>query len=136
MSQPDEQPLDELEQAAADEHAAEVERSGKRWAIGVGAAIVIIVALCVWRSSNSEPSSEELRDDAKRACQEDFIPKRLKAPATAEYSGVTVTSTGEGYTVKGSVDSQNSFGAQVRSSFTCVMHSSGDSWVLDSASVS
>lgn len=137
MSHPDEQPMDELEQAAAAEHAAEVERGGKRWAIGIVAAVVAVVALCVWRTnSKSEPTSEDLRADAKRACQEDFIPKRLKAPATAEFSSVVVTSDGGSYKVAGSVDSQNSFGAQIRSSFTCVMHSTGDTWVLDSATVS
>lgn len=136
MSHHDEQPMDELEQAAADEYAAEVERGGKRWAIGIGVAIAIIVGLFVWRGSNSEASSEELRDDATRACQEEFIPKRLKAPATAEFSNVSVAVTGETYTVAGAVDSQNGFGALVRSSFSCTMHANGETWVLDGASVS
>lgn len=112
----------------------EIERSGKRWAAGIIIAVIAVVALLVWRSNQPDPDAD-LSGDAKRACQEDFIPKRLKAPATAEFSDVTVATAGETYTVTGSVDSQNSFGAQIRSSFTCVMHSSGDRWVLDSANV-
>lgn len=115
---------------------ADAERRVKRWTAGIVAAVIAVVLLLVWRSSDSTPNAEELRDDAKRACQEDFIPKRLKAPATAEFSGVTVVTAGEAYTVRGSVDSENSFGAKVRSPFTCVMHTSGEQWVLESANVS
>jgi len=116
------------------DHDQEIERSGKRWAAGVIAAIIAIAILLVWLSDDSD-SAADLGGDAKRACQEDFIPTRLKAPATAEFSGVTVATAGETYTVTGSVDSQNSFGAQIRSSFTCVMHTSGDRWVLEAANV-
>lgn len=111
-----------------------IERSGKRWAFGIVAAIIIAVALVTWRSNRPDPDAD-LSGDAKRACQEDFIPKRLKAPTTAAFSGVSVTTAGDTYTVTGSVDSQNSFGAQIRSSFSCVMHPNGDRWVLESANV-
>lgn len=129
--------LDELEQAAADEHKAALERGGNRWAIGIVAALAAVVGLCMWNGSKPHKATDdETRNDAKRACQERFIPDRLKAPATAKYADVTVSVAAEEYTVAGSVDSQNSFGALVRSSFTCVIHSSGDQWTLDSASVS
>lgn len=133
--------LDELEAAAAAERKAAVERGGKRWAIGIVVAIVAVVGFLVTRNVHTTPTGHELSNDAKRACQEQFIPDRLKAPATAKYSGVTVSmpnarSYGDEYTVTGSVDSENSFSALVRSTFTCVVHSSGDQWVLVSATVS
>jgi hypothetical protein len=99
-------------------------------------AIVAVVAICVARQGgSSEPSSEDLLRDAKRACQEDFIPPRLKAPATAKFSEATVTENGSSYTVTGQVDSQNAFGALVRAQFSCVMHHGDDQWILDSANV-
>jgi hypothetical protein len=118
------------------EEQAAIERGGKRWAIGIGIFIVAVVALCTLGANRKhEPTSEEVSADAKRACQEKFIPDRLKAPSTAEYSNVTVTNSLETYTVTGSVDAENSFGAPIRSNFICIMHSTGDQWVLDSASV-
>jgi hypothetical protein len=136
----DDQPMDELEQAAADEKAAQAAKAGRwgSWLVyGVIAAVVLIVALCVSHVNKpTPPSYEEVHNDAKRACEEQFIPPYLKAPASAKFSGDTVVSDGTTYKVAGSVDSQNSFGALIRSSFTCTMHSSGDTWVLDSASVS
>jgi hypothetical protein len=99
-------------------------------------AVVAVVGICVARQGgSSEPSSEDRLRDAKRACQEKFIPPRLKAPATAKFSEVTATQNGTSYAVAGQVDSQNAFGALVRAQFSCVMHPSGDQWVLDSASV-
>jgi len=107
------------------------------WAYVVVLTIVAVVALCVARAGNtkSDPTPEDKRADAKRACQEKFIADRLKAPATAKYSDVTVSGAAGSYTVAGAVDSQNSFGALVRSSFTCSVHLNGDQWILDNAAV-
>lgn len=102
------------------------------------AVVAVIVALACWagsRSNSREPDAEDLKRDAERTCREDFIPVRLKAPATADFSGVTVVANGATYTVTGQVDSQNSFGAQVRATFSCVVRHSEDQWVLDSAAV-
>lgn len=100
------------------------------------AAIVLVIGFLVTRGGPSEPTAEDLQRDAKRVCTDDFVPKRLKAPSTAKFTGVSVSGDGTTYTVTGQVDSQNTFGAQVRASFTCTVRSSGDQWVLDSAQVS
>lgn len=101
--------------------------------------LAAVAALCVGAvvvnafkpaAGTSDPSG-----DAKRVCQEEFVPKRLKAPATAKFSSVTVSSSGDVYTVAGSVDSQNSFGALIRATFSCVVRVDGDQWVLQSANV-
>jgi len=107
------------------------------WAYATVLVFVLSVGLCVARtnSNHSEPTSDDKQADAKRACQEKFIADRLKAPATAKYSGVTVSGAGGSYTVAGAVDSQNAFGALVRASFTCSVHLDGDQWVLVSATV-
>lgn len=119
------------------EERAAIERSGKRWAWIIGVSILILVIFAGTRDTSYEPTFEDKQADAKRACQEQFIADRLKAPATAKFSNVTVSGLDGTHTVTGSVDSQNSFGAQVRASFTCVVHASpdGKQWVLDSANV-
>lgn len=119
---------------SAEEKAA-IERGGKRWAIAFGLIVVAAVAFIATRNVNHEATPAEKKADAQRACQEKFIPARLKAPSTAKYSAVTVTESAGNYTVMGSVDAENSFGAPIRSSFVCTMHSTGDQWVLDSAGV-
>lgn len=118
-----------------EEQRAAIERGGKRWAWGIGAVLVAIVVFVATYNPHHEATPAEKKADAQRACQETFIPDRLKAPSTAEFTNVSVTTSLETYTVTGSVDAQNSFGAPIRSTFICIMHSSGDQWVLDSAAV-
>jgi hypothetical protein len=74
-------------------------------------------AVLLWRVS--EPGS----DDAYRACQ-GFVRERLRAPATAVFppSSLEIVSTAIGggvFAVSSYVDSQNGFGAMVRSRFNC-----------------
>jgi hypothetical protein len=117
------------------EEKAAIERGGKRWAIGIGAGLVGIAILVATYNPHHEATPAERKADAQRACQDKFIPDRLKAPATAKYTNASVTTSLGTYTVTGSVDAQNSFGAQIRSNFICIMHSDGDQWVLDNAEV-
>jgi hypothetical protein len=68
-------------------------------------------------------------------CQQ-FLEDQLKAPATAEYpSGYSqyTTSLGGGkFRVDAYVDAQNSFGALIRTDFTCsVSYTGNDNWHLD-----
>jgi hypothetical protein len=69
--------------------------------------------------------------DAVVAC-EGFVKDRLKAPSSAKFSGEDAQQSGSVYTVTGAVDSQNSFGALLRSSYTCVVEDSGSQWKLQS----
>lgn len=100
--------------------------------------VVVAAGILLWTcisGRSSSPPVKDLESDAKRVCQDKFIPARLKAPATAKFSHVMVTNEGSSYSVIGSVDSENSFGALVRSSFICMVHDGGSQWILDSASV-
>jgi len=117
------------------ETAESAKASAPWWWYAVGVAVLAACGLFVFQSQHTEPTSEDNSRDAQRACEKNFIPSRLKAPATAKFSGESVSHAGETYTVTGAVDSENGFGALIRASFTCVMHSSDDQWVLDSASV-
>jgi hypothetical protein len=66
-----------------------------------------------------------------------FVTDRLKAPSTADYpwyssDSVQVVHRGEGvFVVRAHVDSQNSFGAMIRTRFVCELkNTTGDSWSL------
>ena len=66
----------------------------------------------------------------------EFVKPKLKAPSTAkfpQYNPKKIHHIGEGrYKIASYVDSQNSFGATLRTSFSCVIRYEGnDKWVLE-----
>ena len=69
--------------------------------------------------------------DAQVACK-DFVRDRLKAPSTADFTSVSHTGSAPTWTVTGTVDADNSFGAKLRMTFTCVVRDDGDTWRLQS----
>lgn len=53
----------------------------------------------------------------------------LKAPSTAQFSGDKVTGFGDNWTDVGNVDSENSFSAMIRNTYTCTaIHGVGLNW--------
>lgn len=76
-------------------------------------------------SSEPEPPSDV---EVRLQCEQ-WVDERLKSPSTAEHSGQTVTSRGEdSWEVHGVVDSQNGFGAMVRTPWSCVIRLEDDVW--------
>ena len=99
---------------------------------GVGCLIVLAIVLVVGvKSCGSDgggTSGDE--DTAIRAC-EGSVEKQLKAPATAKFSNVNARRVDDTtYSVSGDVDSENSFGALLRSSWsgTATTSNGGDTW--------
>lgn len=90
-----------------------------RWAIGIVVALVVVIGFvgCVASSINSDRDPNNA-DEAIAQC-EARIEKLLKAPSTAAFAS-TATSDGS-WVVKGTVDSQNGFGAMVQSSYQCTV---------------
>ena len=81
----------------------------------------------------STPTSGPDRVGAFLACKQ-FVTKRLKSPSTAEFPNsseaiVNLLSDNE-WAVASHVDSQNGFGAMIRSPFTCTVKPEGDNWRL------
>jgi hypothetical protein len=70
---------------------------------------------------------------AFEACKR-AVESSLKAPATADFSGVfdsEITDNGDGtYDVAGYVDAENGFGANIRTDWTCTVRDTGDNWEL------
>lgn len=76
-----------------------------------------------------DPVADNRSTNAEVMCEQ-FIEKRLKAPATAEYPKPETSKDGATYTVRGGVDSENGFGAKIRTAYTCIVRDNGDTWTL------
>jgi hypothetical protein len=85
-----------------------------------------------------QPEQKDRSLDAFNSCK-DFVKRRLKSPSSATFRNyfqhdgeVVVTGVGDGpYVVRSSVDSENSFGAKLRSDFVCtVTYAGDDNWRL------
>lgn len=98
--------------------------------------VAFMVASTLGEGSGSNPDQDDpvlQRIDAERYCKAE-VSARLKSPSSAEWSGTQVTGIGP-FTIEGSVDSENSFGAMLRSSFVCEVTLVADSWRLDRLSL-
>lgn len=103
-------------------------------------ALVVIAGLCalggviLFGGGNDKPADPVTADQSGTAevmCHE-FVKKQLKAPATAKFPAAdSIKKDGATYTVIAGVDSENGFGALIRTPFTCVIHADGDDkWTL------
>lgn len=106
------------------------DKSATRWAIAIIVAVAVVIAICVAKSNTGSQASNQ----AISAC-ENSVKAQLKAPSTAKFSGERYTDNDPGWYVTGSVDAQNSFGAAIRSSFSCNLTHVGNQWVVDSTQV-
>lgn len=107
---------------------------------------VALGAMYVWSSSQggmsspdvpertSTPSASMLKFGASDICEQ-FVNDRLKSPSTAKYKsyneGDVVGLGNNEFRVKSHVDAVNSFNAEIRNNYTCVVRSVGnDEWKL------
>lgn len=92
--------------------------------------IVLIIIIIAIFSSDSKDSGSKIPDKTEAyITAKDYVKQELKAPATAEFSDYTcdegIDST---YFLNGVVDSQNSFGALLRSNWTVKLKWIGGDW--------
>jgi len=85
--------------------------------------MAVIPAACASGASDDTPSKYEVQ-----AVCEEWVKKQLKAPGTAKFSDHATSGGPISWTVTGSVDAENSFGALLRSSWTCDIRLDGDTW--------
>lgn len=90
----------------------------------VGLVVAIGVAFAVIGAINGASDSYNPNNSREAISQcEESIRQQLKSPSTAEFHS---NASGSGtWTVIGTVDAQNSFGAKVRSSYQCTVTVSG-----------
>jgi hypothetical protein len=88
-----------------------------------------LIAICSSHTSSSKPDQAEIKLRVLRAC-EDHVREYLKSPSTAQFSSyydTEVRDHGSGkYSVMGWVDSQNSFGAMLRTEYICRVTDEGN----------
>ena len=110
------------------------------WVVLVVCSLTFAGAWIYGSANNKESSPKPIYDAtaAQMACER-FVEARLKAPATADFAPFhkqLISGNGKGpWTVIGYVDSQNSFGAMLRSNYTCTVEFSGNSTNLTSLSL-
>lgn len=102
--------------------------SKRTWLI-LKASMGVVILLLFIKACSGPPAPPNRADlEAMTAIRvrsqcEDYVRKYLKSPSTAEFSGVAETTVydkgNKKYTVIGWVDSQNSFGAKLRTKYAC-----------------
>lgn len=117
---------------SAVERAKRDSSSANRGCLGLVIAIVLLAGGCGLLFSGDDDEYQTAQITAQAGCQ-GFVERRLKAPDGADFSAWSaVPGPGSTWTVSGTVDAENSFGAKIRSSFRCEMRDAGDRWVLTS----
>ena len=108
---------------------------------------IIPMGLIAWGYTmfvDSDPSSASVSKPHELSAIElyvqaqEFVRQGLKAPSTAEFplEPVSVGTDGNGlYQVESYVDSQNSFGAMIRSHWMLNMRPVGDKWMLETMQI-
>jgi hypothetical protein len=84
-------------------------------ALIVGALLILVFVIIGASSGGGTVESQVIK-----SCQ-DTVKSTLKSPATANFQTATAKLKDKTWTINGTVDSQNSFGALVRSSYQCTM---------------
>jgi hypothetical protein len=88
-------------------------------------AIFAFIFLAFGSDDDNSSSSTETNKMLAYNYAEDFVKQRLKSPSTAEFPGLFekadhITELGnDEYRINSWVDSQNGFGAMIRSKFSC-----------------
>lgn len=104
-----------------------------------GVFIFGLMLMSVFNTGSSSSSSyTPPAHDKSMAWQmtQDFVEKRLSSPSTAEFPwssdpDVDITQNGTTYNVQGYVDSENGFGAQIRTNFEAELrYDGGGTWSL------
>lgn len=105
--------------------------------LSVGACVVIVGAWMGYMATQGGGSAGggtgSMQLEAQWAC-EGAVEQNLKAPATAEHAGQSVTGSGP-WTVVGAVDAENAFGALVRTSYTCTAVLQGETMLATLESI-
>ena len=94
--------------------------------------MIAVFALCICATScgSSDSSSDNPDKIEAYVMSQEFVKERLKAPATADfpwYDENFVKELGDNkFEVNAYVDAENSFGAKVRTNYSCVLKYVGD----------
>lgn len=115
---------------AAAEKAEDDKRARRGCLFGVGLVVLVFaVAIGSLFVGNDDDGPDDVSDYELQDQCEKWVDKQLKTPSTAKHSDQSVRSSGvDAWTVTGAVDAQNSFGATIRSTWSCDIRLDGDTW--------
>lgn len=106
---------------------------GKITAMVIGALVAIKLFFGVISGDiplfNRKQSDTRQQQLARILC-EDKVKTLLKAPTQATFSSSNIAPNGNGYTITGTVDSPNSFGVKLRSTYSCQATPSGKGFIV------
>ena len=95
------------------------------------AIVVMLVAVFAYKAhANASSPAHEATVTCERA-----VLAQLKSPATAHFGGASASPEADSWIVTGYVDSQNGFGAVLRSNWTCPTTYTGGTWTLGQVDV-
>ena len=94
--------------------------------LGILAVFAVLAFIGSVTGGDSGDDPETQKYGAESACK-DWVKDQLKAPSTADFNDVTASGSGP-WTVVGSVDAENSFGAKLRNRWTCTIRLEGDTY--------
>lgn len=98
---------------------------------------IIFLGKALSSEDNGKANNWNIALEAREAWEisQQFVRDNLKAPSTAKfapYSVDNIVRDGKGgYRVDSYVDSENSFGAHIRTNYTCIVKKSGETWALE-----
>lgn len=96
--------------------------------LGMVVAVIALAVACTASGGGGGGDDRPPSDyEAEVQCQ-DWLKEQLKAPSTAKFSGTVSTGGPTAWQVSGTVDAQNSFGAMLRSTWSCAIRLDGDTW--------
>jgi len=102
------------------------------WVIGISVFLMFLISLLPESEEDAGPQEYEV--DKTLACiiAQDFVKQRLKSPKSAEFPpcrDISIDYLGnKTYEVSGYVDSQNSFGALLRTDYYVRLTDLGETW--------
>lgn len=95
--------------------------------IVTGLVCSAIFATCKGGGGGGSSKPAALDEWSAQVACENAVEERLKAPATADFGGwVRTNNYNQTFTVTGYVDAQNSFGAKIRTQFSCTVRDNGN----------
>lgn len=106
-----------------------------RGQLGCFVAVLLVAGGCVAISvaGSDEAEDDNLRFGAIDVCEQ-FVSEQLRSPGSADFQDADVArviAVGDDFTYSAFVDSQNGFGAELRTRFRCVVrHAGGDRFTL------
>lgn len=92
--------------------------TGRQWLLIASPTLLIVVGLAWWAASGGGDGNPQAH--VQSACEQ-AVKARLKAPSSASFHTGAAESKPRIWSVVGDVDATNSFGGQVRTSFTCTV---------------